>query len=48
VENLKPSVRCGCRQNRRHSRAIESWLTLIFLVRASQAASRRADQCVIP
>ena len=26
VENLNPSVPCGCRQNRRHSREIESWL----------------------
>ena len=27
---------------------MESWLTWIFLVRASQSASRRADQCVTP
>ncbi len=45
---MNPSVRCGCRQNLRHSRAIESWLTVIFLVRRSQSASRRADQCVTP
>jgi hypothetical protein len=48
TENLNPSVRCGCRQNRRHSREIESWLTSIFLVRRSQSASRRLDQCVTP
>lgn len=48
MENLNPSVRCGCRQNRRHSRATESLLTLIFLVRASQSARRRAGQCVTP
>jgi Domain of unknown function (DUF4160) len=48
VENLNPSVRCGCRQNRRHRRAIESWLTDIFLFRRSQSARRRLDQCVTP
>src|SRR5260370_41739242 len=48
VENLNPSVRCGCRPNRRHSRVMEAWLTLIFLVRASQSASRRDDQFVTP
>ena len=48
VENLNPSVRCGCRQNLRHSPEIESWLTVIFFVRRSQSASRRDDQCVTP
>src|SRR5258708_12859851 len=48
AENLNPSVRCGARQNRRHSREIESWLTSIFLFRRSQSATRRLDQCVTP
>jgi hypothetical protein len=48
VENLKPSVRCGCRQNLRHSTVIESWLTLMPLAWRSQSASRRLDQCVTP
>jgi hypothetical protein len=48
VENLSPSVECGCRQNRRPSRVMESLLTLTFLSRRSQSASRRDDQCVIP
>jgi hypothetical protein len=48
VENLNPSVRCGARQNLRHSREMLSWLTVIFLVARSQSASRRLDQCVTP
>jgi hypothetical protein len=48
VENLNPSVRCGCRQNLRHRTAIESWLTLMPLTWPSQPASRRLDQCVTP
>jgi hypothetical protein len=48
AENLKPSLRRGCRQNRRHTRVMESWLTGIFLLRPSQSASRLDDQCVIP
>ena len=30
VDNLNPPDRCGCRQNRRHTRVMESWLTGIF------------------
>jgi len=48
VENLNPSVRCGARQNLRHSRAMLSRLTVTFLVRRSQSASRRLDQWVTP
>ncbi len=48
MENLNPSVRCGAKQNLRHNRAMLSWLTVIFLVRLSQSASRRLDQCVTP
>ena len=47
-QNLNPSVLCGCRQNRRHNREIESWLTVIPLLRRSQSASLRDDQCVRP
>ena len=48
MENLNPSVRCGARQNLRHSRAMLSRLTVTFLVRRSQSASRRLDQWVTP
>ena len=48
AENLNPSVRCGCRQNRRHSRLMLSWLTVIFPDRRSRSTSRRDDQCVTP
>ena len=48
VENLNPWVRCGARQNRRHTRMTESWLTGSWPLRRSQSASRRDDQCVIP
>jgi hypothetical protein len=48
VENLNPSVRCGCRPYRCHTRITLSWLTCSLLDRFSQSASRRADQCVVP
>lgn len=41
-------MRCGCRQNRRHTAQTESWLTTTPLVRRSQSANRRNDQCVTP
>jgi hypothetical protein len=36
VENLNPSVRCGARPNRRHTRVMLSWLTLSFFSRANR------------
>jgi hypothetical protein len=48
VENLNPSLRCGCRQNRCHTRITLSWLTASFRAVRSQSASRRADQCLTP
>jgi hypothetical protein len=45
---LEPLGAVRTRQNRRHSRAIESWLISMPLARRSQSAGRRLDQWVTP